>query len=172
MADKPNIIDRFLAAVLMAGGLLGAGMFLYFAGRFLYHLGRAPQPAQWVYLVPLTFLLSLFVWSVIVGLRFWRGESSGSKWATVLFAMQIPILTVPGMRYEYYTGIAIELMGGYAAKRFTLEFGSQASMWLGTGISGLIYGVNLFALAAVGYLLVRRMKYGSAEGQMIAAEDK
>lgn len=106
--------------------------------------------------MPLALLLWLFVWSAIVGVRFWRAESRGWKWATILFAMQIPVLTVPGLSYTYYTGIAMHLMGGHVAKPFSLEFGSEASMWLDPRIDGLIYGINLVALAAAVYLFMRR----------------
>lgn len=162
MADEPNITDRFLAIVLMAGGALGACLFVFLGGRFLYQLNPSVLGRQWVYAVPLALLLWLFVWSVIVGVRFWRRESRGWKWATILFAMQIPILTVPGLSYTYYTGLAIALVGGRVAKPFSLEFGSQASVWLDPRINDLVYAINLFALAAAVYLFRRRRAYADA----------
>lgn len=165
MADNPNPVDRFLAAVLMVGGVLGAGIFLFVSARVVSRLARAGaalQPAQWASLLIVAALLALFVWSVIVGVRFWRRQGRAWKWAAILFAMQVPILTIPGVHYEYYTGIAVQLLGGHAAKLFNLELGSQASVLFGGAMVDVVYGVNLFAVAAVVFLLMRRTGYGKA----------
>jgi hypothetical protein len=161
--SKSDVVDRFLAALLIVGGLFGAAIFLYPIGRILYDANRGVQPIQWVSLLPLVVLLALFAWSAIVGVRLWRRESRGWRWAAILFAMQVPILTVPELRYEYYTGIAIEFMGGHAANRLSLELGSAASVLLGGRISDPIYGINLFALVAVIYLLTQKMRYGKPQ---------
>lgn len=156
MTDKSDLIDRFLAAVLMAGGLLGAVIFLYVLGNVIVHLDLHTHPLEWISLTIVAFLFALFVWSAIVGVRLWRRESRGWKWATILFAMQIPVLTVSGLHYEYHTGIALDVIGGHVADRFAAQFGSQGSILLTPGSTDLIYGVNLFAVAAVVYLLMRR----------------
>ncbi len=97
-----------------------------------------------------------FVWSTVSGVRLWRGEPRGWKWATILFAAQIPVFTVPGMTYEYYTGVASKLLGGNTDSSFTLGLGANINVYLDTRITDLVYGVNLFAVLVLGYLLWAR----------------
>jgi len=139
---------RVLACLLMLGGVLGIGLAFLMAYQFLQ--------VHWIYLVFVAAFLALFAWSALTGLRLWRGERRGWKWATILFAMQIPVLTVPGLAYEYYTGLAIKLIGGRADTSFSLGLGANAQLYLDTRITDLVYGVNLFALGAVIYLLMKR----------------
>jgi hypothetical protein len=105
------------------------------------------------------FLL-LFIWSVIAGIRLWRGEPKGWRWATILFALQVPVLTVPGLSYEFYTGLALKIVGGDVATNVGLDFGANANFYLGTEITGLVYGVNLVAVAALIHLLRSRPNKG------------
>jgi len=74
--------------------------------------------------------------------------------------MQIPIFTVPGLHYDYYAGIAVDVMRGHVARPFALALGANASIWLGPSITGFVYGMNLFACGAAVYLLLRRRMYG------------
>jgi hypothetical protein len=148
---SPNAGDRTLALLLMVGGVLGVGISIFTAGQFLR--------MHWIYGVLIAGVLFVFVWSALTGYRLWRGEVRGWKWATILFALQIPILTVPGFSYEYYTGIALQIMGGHVDKTFTLSLGSNANLYLDTRIVDLRYGVNLFAIGATIFLLLRRSNY-------------
>ena len=111
-ANTTSSGSRFLALVLMVGGVLGIGVACVFALRFLR--------VHWIYGLLVAAFLWLFVWSALTGYRLWRNEARGWKWALILFAMQIPVLTVPGLSYEYYTGIALRLLGGHADKAVTL----------------------------------------------------
>jgi len=153
--DSVNVWDRFLAVLLMLGGILGIGLSVYMGMRMLR--------IHWVYGVLVAAFLLVFVWSGLSGLRLWRGERRGWKWATILFALQIPILTLPGLSYEYYTGIAIPVMGGHVDKWLTFSVGAEANFYLDTRITDWVYGVNVFALAATVYLLTRRRSYVAAD---------
>jgi len=76
-------------------------------------------------------LVLLFVWSMFTGFHLWRGHNSGRKWATILFAMQIPILTVPGFSYEYYTGLSVKVIGGHVDNPVSFSLGSK---WQSPGV--------------------------------------
>jgi len=153
--DSVNVGDRFLATLLLLGGILGMGLSVYLGIRMLR--------IHWVYGVLVAAFLLVFVWSALTGLRLWRGERRGWKWATILFALQIPILTVPGLSYEYYTGISIQVMGGHVDKWLTFSLGANANFYLDTRITAWAYGVNVFAIAATIYLLTRRRSYVAAD---------
>ena len=84
---------RVLAILLAAGGVVGIGVGVWMGYTFIQ--------THWIYGVLVAALLGLFVWSVIAGIRLWRGEPKGWKWATILFALQIPIFTIPGLSYEF-----------------------------------------------------------------------
>lgn len=146
-----NVVDRVLALLLMVGGLLGVGLSVVTLARFLR--------MHWVYGVVFGAILVLFAWTALAGFRLWRGEPRGWKSATVLFAMQVPILTVPGLSYEYYTGLALRLVGGHVDKGLTLSLGSNGNFYLDTRIHDWVYGINLVGLAATVYLLTRRRHY-------------
>ena len=119
-------------------------------------MGNTFIQTHWIYGVLVAALLGLFVWSVIAGIRLWRGEPKGWKWATILFALQIPIFTVPGLSYEFYTGLSLKVVGGDTTGNLGLNFGAYADFHLSTQVDGLIYGVNVVALIALIYLLMNR----------------
>lgn len=108
--------------------------------------------------------LGLFVWSAIVGLRFWRRERRAWIWAAILFAIQIPIVAFPGLRYWYYTGVVARLVLVHITNSITVGFGFGAggALWLGAGNPDLMYGFNVFAGLAFTYLLMRRTAYKPA----------
>jgi hypothetical protein len=143
--------DRLLALMLMLGGVVGIGLSVFMGVKYLQ--------VHWLYSILVAAFLLLFAWSALAGFRLWRGERRGWKWATILFAMQIPILTVPGLSYEYYTGMSFKVAGGHVDKPVTFALGSNANFYLDTRITDLVYGVNLFALAATCYLITRRRHY-------------
>jgi hypothetical protein len=111
---------------------------------------------HWIYIVLVAGFLALFAWSTIAGVRLWRGEPKGWKWATILFVLQIPVLTVPGVSYEFYTGLALKIFGGETVHNFGFNLGASVDLNFGTDVTGLIYGVNIVAIAAVIYLLRNR----------------
>src|SRR5262245_38644726 len=110
---------------------------------------------HWIFVLLAVLFLGVFAWSALTGFRLWRGDARGKKWAKILYAAQIPILTVPGFNYEYYTGLSLAILGGQAEKNFSFGLGASLSLYLDTRITGLYYGVNLFAVAALVYLLYR-----------------
>jgi hypothetical protein len=86
----------------------------------------------------------------------WRGEPKGWKASTILFALQVPILTIPGLGYEFYTGIALKIVAGDVAHMFGFNLGASIDLNVGSDVTGFILGVNVVAIAAVIYLLRNR----------------
>jgi len=144
------VAARALALLLLVGGVLGIVTAIMVGQRLLR--------AHWIYAIIIAAFIYLFAWSALTGFRLWRGDPRGWKWATILFAMQVPVLTVPGLSYEYYTGISTKIMGGHVGKHFDFSLGANAQFYLDTRIVHLLYGVNLFALAATVYLLLIRLR--------------
>lgn len=140
-----SIVEKALAVVLVVGGVVGVGLAIWMGVQFI--------PAHWVYSLFVAAFLVLFVGSGIAGVLLWRGKANGRKWSTILFAMQIPVLTVPGMSYEIYTGLSIKAFGGDPGPSFAFNLGANANFYLDTNIASTIYGVNIFALGAFIYLL-------------------
>jgi hypothetical protein len=135
---------RFLAFLLAGGGLLGVGLASLMAYQYIQQ--------HWVYIFIWGTFAAVFAWSALTGVRLWRGLPSGWKWAIILFIAQIPVLTVPGFSYEFYTGFAIKLVGGKTEDHSALELGSSITAYLDIRINELTYGINLFALGAAAYL--------------------
>ena len=139
---------KALAVLLLAGGAVGIGIALL--------VGFQLAQTNIAYAGLMLLLLALFAWSALTGIRLWRGDPRGFKWAAILFAAQIPVLTVPGFAYEYYTGIAIKLMGGNVESALSFGIGATANVFVGTQTAGAAVGVNLVAIAALALLLWRR----------------
>jgi hypothetical protein len=149
MELRPTETERGLAFLLMVGGALGIGVSLYMAALLL----RTQLIASFIAWP----LVLLFVWSILTGFHLWRGQSSGRRWATILFAMQIPILTVPGFSYEYYTGLSVKVIGGHVDKPVSFSLGSNGNLQVfDPRVTDFAYGLNLFGLAATAYLVTRR----------------
>ena len=149
IGSRPVAGERALAFQLMLGGVLGIGVSLYMAALLFR--------TQWVHSLIAAPLVLLFAGSMLTGFRLWRGRDSGRRWAIILFAMQIPILTVPGFSYEYYTAFSIKIIGGHVDKPVSISFGSNGNLQvLDSRVTDSAYGLNLFGLAATAYLFSRR----------------
>ena len=147
---------RFLAVLLAIGGMVGVGLSFY--------LGYLSLQQHWVFLFVVGFFVVVFAWTLITGFRLWRGDERGVKWAKILFAAQIPVLTVPGLNYEYYAGLSMKLLAGEVKEHFALGLGASGTLYLDTRITDWIYGVNIFAVIALTYLLYRPRSGASLRG--------
>jgi hypothetical protein len=136
-----NFAVRGLAALLCIGGAIGIGISIYFAIRGFQ--------SHWIYLVMFSLFTSVYVWAIITGIRLWRGDPRGMKWAKILFATQIPVFTFPGITYEWYTGLSMTLMRGHVEHTLSFDMGSGFNFYLDTRITDVAYGVNIVALVAL-----------------------
>jgi hypothetical protein len=143
-------LTRFLAVLLAVGGVIGIAIALFMGFTFVKQ--------HWIYIVIVAAFAALFAYSTLVGYRLWKGDPVARKRALLLFASQVPVFTLPGVTYEWYTGLAFKIMGGQVEKTTVLSLGSSINLYLDTRITDVAYGVNIVALLAVGCLLAARSK--------------
>lgn len=139
---------RILAALLLIGGVIGIAITLY--------MGYGMLKQHWIYGLVFALFALLFAYSTFIGFRLWQGHPLGRKRAMLLFATQVPVFTLPGVTYEWYTGLAFKIMGGHVEKRTVLGLGSSINFYLDTRITDFAYGVNVVALVALLFLVAQR----------------
>lgn len=157
MAQQQSVSKsaKALAVLLTLGGVAGIGVALL--------VGYQLAQTHWAYAGLMLLLVALFAWSALTGIRLWRGDPRGWRWAAILFAAQIPVLTMPGFAYEYFTGLAVKLIGGDVESSLSFGIGATANVFVGTPAPGFTYGVNLVAVAALALLLWRRPRLGDSQ---------
>lgn len=145
-----NKTTRFYAAMLVIGGVLGIAIAAI--------MGIQLVNQSWPLIFPMAGLAALFAWTAFTGMRLWKGTPYGHKWATILFASQIPVLALPGFKYKWFTGAhfgpALQFGNGSSKITFGANVGANSQFFVGTGVSEFAIGVNLFAVIAL-ILLVR-----------------
>jgi hypothetical protein len=158
-AFQPRNGVRVAAALLFAGGLVGTCIFVTVEVSALRN--------HW----PLVFValpgIGLFVWSTIVGLRLWRGVPGSAKWAKVLFMLQIPVMSVSGSNYEFFTGLAARLLHGPGGTKIEFRIGASLSTEFATDSTRFVVGVNLVAICAFLYLLTRHSAPNSSSDSLV-----
>lgn len=142
---RPTLVSRVIAGLLVLGGLSGLAM----AGSLAYDAVQT----HWIYLTIAAAFGAVFVASTLAGVRLWRGDPRGWRWARILFAAQVPVFTVPGATWEFYTGVGLPLAGGAFEENLTLRLGGGLTAYLDTRITAVAYGVNLVAVLVLAYLL-------------------
>ncbi len=131
---------RVFALLLIVGGLIGVGSSAVLAYRF--------APLHWLIAVDSAAFTAVFAWSSAVGLRLWRGDPGGAKWAIALYALQIPVLEIHGFKYDYFTGVAILIVHNPDGSPVALDFGADMALMFNGGSGGFVLGVNIIAMAA------------------------
>lgn len=145
---------RVLAVFLIIGGLAGIALGVLSLNQY--------ENINYITTLSLAVFIPLFIWSGITGLWLWRGEPRGWKWATILFFLQIPVFTGNSFIYEYFTGLAFRLTGGWGHDiMFHLGMGAGAKFFINTGVADFAFGVNFLAIVAVYYLIDSQAKRGT-----------
>jgi hypothetical protein len=150
MNSKPlQSAVRLPALLLILGGTFGIGLFLW--------LGYQSELSDWQFAALIALGIGIFVWSSIVGIRLWRGREGALTWARILYALQIPIFTINGAEYEYFTGFSTPLLHGPGGTNFTLSFGASMSLAFNPNANSTSYvvGGNLVAVVALFVLFLR-----------------
>ncbi|MGH8212231.1 MAG: hypothetical protein ACREPP_03230 [Rhodanobacteraceae bacterium] len=141
--------ERFFAVVLVVGGVVGIAIAIVF--------GMQLFKQNWLLGCSMLLLLVLFAWVAFVGLRLWQGTPYGRRWAIILFATQIPVLAIPGFRYQWFTGaeFAPTLSSGSGSMTLGVHFnmGANGDFFFGGTVPQMILGINLFAILAVAMLV-------------------
>ena len=131
---------RVFASLLIIGGLIGIGSSAVLAYRVApLHSPIAAAAAAFI---------AVFAWSSVVGLRLWRGDPRGTKWAIALYALQIPALEIHGFKYDYFTGAAILMLHNPGGSPVALDFGADMALMFNADSGGFVLGVNIIAIAA------------------------
>jgi hypothetical protein len=143
---------RMVALLLILGGALGVGLTFWIDINLLL-------TSQISILSSVTAMAGVFIclfgWCAWTGIDLWRGRRQALKFAMILFALQIPILTVPGFSYYFYTGFLLRiavLTGGEIDAGFKLA-SSGFKLYVSSDVEGLAIGVNLVALFMLIYLI-------------------
>lgn len=141
---------KVLSLLLIVGGAAGVLAGLWGDAQTLRQTGFRPSANLSIVAV---FIL-VFGWSVWVGAWLWRGKPQGYRWAKVLFAAQIPIITVPGFSFSLSTGLALNVILDLSPPILHFNFQLESAMrFLISGeIANALVGVNLAAILALAYL--------------------
>lgn len=139
---------RLLAAILVVGGLLGAAIVL------LSVVGL--MQVHWLLASTMAGFALLFAYATYMGVRLWRCKPGSHKRALLLYLTQIPVLTVPGFSYEWFTALSYKIQGGQVEKPTLFEIGSSFNFYFDARITEVVYGINLVAVAATAFLWLTR----------------
>lgn len=138
-------MHRVFAALLVAGGCAGATIGAWIG---LALVARSP-----FLVLPSLALVALLCWSAWVGVLLWRGSEAGLRWGRRLYASQIPIVSVPGLHVEWYTGLQLgpQLVvdGAKTGPSLAFNIGANAQFHLLSAPDAWILGVNLVAVLAL-----------------------
>lgn len=95
------------------------------------------------------------------------GTSYGRRWATIIFGSQVPLLALPGLTYQWFTGAffgPVFLLGeGNSQLTFSVTVGANGQFFVDGRGTAIVFGLNLFAVLAV-ILLVRANKASKSAG--------
>jgi hypothetical protein len=136
---------RFLALLLVAGGAVGIAVAIFLVVQAWHQ--------SWITVSFAVALSGMFLWTAFFGMRLWRHETRGIKWARILFALQIPVLSIAGVTYQYYTGLALNVGLRDLVPHVNSNFGASASLQWQPNSAPRIVGVNVIAIIAFVYLL-------------------
>ncbi len=146
--EKPHKDIKLLALCMIVGG----------AVITLAMVGMISQILNIPLSLGVFIIVFIAIWHILKGIDLWKGKKSGYKWAKILFATQIPIISVPGLMYNLFTGISIGLVFGNATISFTQGIGGGFHFSLSPEINQHYFGINLFAVIALVYLFIRQRK--------------
>jgi len=142
---------RIVALLLILGGALGVGLTIWLDVNLL--MSSQIRIFSLATAIAGVFIL-IFGWCVWTGVDLWRGRRQALKFAMILFAMQIPVILLPGFSYHLHTGLMVLIAivaGGQVSADF--QFGSSFNFFISPEVHGLTIGVNLVALFMLIYLI-------------------
>jgi hypothetical protein len=150
--DKVPKELKIIALLLIGGGIFGIVMIFSEGLQTLSHQSVS------VDLFCASVFAAVFGLCVLVGVRLWGGKPGGVRWAKLLFAAQIPILSIPHyFAYEFYSGLTIRLMleqiDTFLDLGISFYFGAGLQFIISPEIQNLTLGINLLAFIVFLYLV-------------------
>ena len=153
-----NRTTRFFAAMLGGGGFVGMALVVFMCVKLI-------QQSVLVAML-IAALGALFAWAGLTGVRLWQGTRYGRKWAVILFASQMPVLAIPGFKYQWFTGApfgpVLSFGGSTTNVGATINLGANAEFFVGSGMAEWAIGLNLFAAIAVVLLMRANRSFNTA----------
>ena len=137
-------MTKILAALLTVGGFFGAVL----SASNSYAVVRAHPGAG----AALFAYALLFIFSVLTGIRLWRGDPRGVKWAAILFALQISVITLRHFDYEFFTGVSVKIMHAEGIWDTNSAVGSSLNLMFYELPTSPRFGINVIALLALVFL--------------------
>jgi len=108
--------------------------------------------------------VSLSALCVGAGVLLWRNHPAGMTLSLIIQALQIPRVSFGGLLYYFFlgidTGLAVSGLepGADLRVHFSLNFGGNLRLNIGTDPNPIMLGVNIFAIFAFSYLLKQLMR--------------
>jgi hypothetical protein len=143
---------KIIGVVLILGGLLGIAASV----PAVIHFAHEHQVAR---VISAIMGIALFAWSIPTGVGIWRESACALKWAKILFALQIPVFSIGRVVYEYSNFLSLRIMVGNTSHNFGGDIGSSSDFYLLPQSPGFMFGVNLFALIVLVYLIARPRRH-------------
>jgi hypothetical protein len=138
--------SRIIAIFLVFGGLLG----LLSLVMMRAHLAEQHQSLP---VLASALSIALFAWGILTGVALWRATPRGLTWAKILLALQVPVFHVGRLTYEFSTGFSFRVMIGSTNRYIGGDIGSSLNFWLSPESLGFMFGINIVAVVALGYLI-------------------
>ena len=151
---------KLVALLLMIGGVLGVGL-TFWLDLSLVSSGRAGVLSPAIAMTG-AFIV-LFGWAAWVGRELWIGERRALRMAGILFALQLPVLRIPGLIYEWHTGFTVPITVSSGARFGAgLNLGSSFSFYISPQIQDFYVGVNLVAVLVLVFLIRKSREVSAA----------
>ncbi|HET6841419.1 MAG TPA: hypothetical protein VFK06_06990 [Candidatus Angelobacter sp.] len=149
---EANVTVKLIALLLAIGGIAGVVICGWTCIKLAFYQSQPIFSLAICLLVVFAIIFALCIWT---GVDLWRGRPRALNWARVLFALQIPAITIPGFAYQFYTGMLLLAYwnNGEGKLGADFELASSFTFTISSRIEDSIFGVNLIALAALICLL-------------------
>jgi hypothetical protein len=145
---RHNVTVKLLSLLLSVGGIVGVVISLWAELTQFMQAGARPS-VQTAIIGVFAFVFGLSTW---IGVDLWKGKERAYKWAKILFAAQVPQISLPGFAYHFYSSLVLFLTYRRQTDSkvgLNFELGSAIALWVSPDIENVVLGVNLVALVAL-----------------------
>jgi hypothetical protein len=137
---------KFIAFALVVGGVLG----IVLSVATGVHLVQQHRPL----VISATLSAVLFACGVLAGIGLWRGTPRGRRWATILVALQVPVVTIGRVVYAFSIFFNVRVLVGTTTRHIGANIGSFSDIYVAPQSLGFVGGINVAAAIAL-WCLVR-----------------